>query len=170
MWFFDRMPFDNANDSLYFTDQGFAGGQVFAYWNSDVKQFLIDNAKSFYQEYRIDGFRFDEVSTIYRFGGWHACQDITKMLRTEKPAAIQIAEYWPINDWVVMRPGDGGAGFDAAWNDALRDNVRAAVASAAAGRSARVDMTAVADALAAVPLAQLRRFDPRFRNLGVPSA
>ena len=45
MWFFDRMPYGNANDSLYFTDKGFAGGQVFAYWNNDVRQFLIDNAK-----------------------------------------------------------------------------------------------------------------------------
>ena len=45
MWFLDRMPYGNANDSLYFTDQGWAGGQVFAYWNNDVKQYLIDNAK-----------------------------------------------------------------------------------------------------------------------------
>lgn len=46
MWFFDRMPYGNANDSLYFTDQGWAGGEVFAYWNDEVRQFLIDNAKS----------------------------------------------------------------------------------------------------------------------------
>jgi 1,4-alpha-glucan branching enzyme len=152
MWFFDRMPYGNPNDSLYFTDQGFAGGQVFAYWNDDVKQFLIDNAKFFYQEYRIDGFRFDEVSAMDRFGGWHACQDLTDTLRTEKPEAIQVAEYWPLNDWVVRPRSDGGAGFDAAWNDALRDRVRAAIATASAGRSPRVDMTAIADALAAVPL------------------
>src|SRR5262249_9146943 len=152
MWFFDRMPYGNANDSLYFTDQGFAGGQVFAYWNNDVKQFLIDNTKSFYQEYRIDGFRFDEVSVMERFGGWQTCQDMTDTLRTEKPAAVQIAEYWPVNDRAVRRRNDDGGGFDAAWNDALRDRLRAAVASAAAGRGARVDMSAVANALAAVPL------------------
>ncbi|GAH71902.1 unnamed protein product, partial [marine sediment metagenome] len=34
LWFFDRQPYGNANDSLYFTDQGWAGGQVFAYWNA----------------------------------------------------------------------------------------------------------------------------------------
>src|SRR5262249_17026235 len=52
----------------------------------------------------------------------------------------------------VRRRNDDGGGFDAAWNDALRDRLRAAVASAAAGRGARVDMSAVANALAAVPL------------------
>lgn len=62
MWFLDRMPFGNANDSLHFTDQGWAGGEVFADWNNDVKQFLIDNARFYYEEYRIDGFRFDERS------------------------------------------------------------------------------------------------------------
>jgi 1,4-alpha-glucan branching enzyme len=152
MWFFDRMPYGNKNDSLYFTDQDFAGGQVFAYWNNDVRQFLIDDAKFFYQEYRIDGFRFDEVSAMDRYGGWRTCQDLTDTLRTEKPEAIQVAEYWPVNDWVVRARPDGGAGFDAAWNDALRDRVRAAVAAASTGRAGRVDMTAIAGALAAVPL------------------
>ena len=34
----------NLNHSLYFTDQGWAGGEIFAYWNDWVSQFLIDNA------------------------------------------------------------------------------------------------------------------------------
>jgi 1,4-alpha-glucan branching enzyme len=37
MWFFDRVPTGDNNNSLYFTDQGWAGGLVFAYWNNDVK-------------------------------------------------------------------------------------------------------------------------------------
>ena len=78
MWFLDRMPYGNLNDSLYFTDKGWAGGEVFAYWNDGVKQFLIDNAKSFYEEYRIDGLRFDEVSVMDQFGGWLTCQDMTE--------------------------------------------------------------------------------------------
>ena len=45
MWFFDRAPTGNNNNSLYFTDQGWAGGLVFAYWNNDVRQYLIDNAR-----------------------------------------------------------------------------------------------------------------------------
>lgn len=147
MWFLDRMPFGNANDSLYFTDQGWAGGEVFAYWNDDVKQFLIDNARFFYEEYRVDGFRFDEVSVMDRFGGWFTCQDITDTLRATKPEAIQIAEYWPVNDWVIKRRSEGGAGFDATWNDGLRNAVRSAIGTASTGVSATVRMVAIANAI-----------------------
>jgi 1,4-alpha-glucan branching enzyme len=152
IWFLDRMPYGNPNDSLYFTDQGWAGGQVFAYWNNDVQQFLIDNAKFFYQEYRIDGFRFDEVSVMDRFGGWGTCQSLTDTLRAERPKAIQIAEYWPVNEWTVKSHFEGGAGFDAAWNDGLRDSVRAALGAASAGRTGQVAMDSIAAAIAAVPL------------------
>jgi 1,4-alpha-glucan branching enzyme len=53
--------------------------------------------------------------------------------------------------WVKDR-GDGGAGFDATWNDSVRDNVRAAIASASAGATAEVAMHAIADAIAGVAL------------------
>src|SRR3954463_7420766 len=138
MWFFDRLSQGDNNDSLYFTDQGWAGGLVFAYWNNDVKQYLIDNAKFLYEEYRIDGLRFDEVSVMDRFGGWTTCQDLTSTLRAAKPEAIQIAEYWPVNSWIVRDRGEGGAGFDATWADGVRDSVRAAITSASQGASAHV--------------------------------
>ena len=46
LWFYDRFTNGNKNNSLYFTDQDWAAGQVFAYWNAAVRQFLIDNAMS----------------------------------------------------------------------------------------------------------------------------
>ena len=147
MWFFDRAPNGNMNNSLYFTDQGWAGGLVFAYWNNDVKQYLIENGKLLYEEYRIDGLRFDEVSVMDRFGGWTTCQDLTSTLRAAKPEAIQIAEYWPVNDWIVRDRGGGGAGFDATWHDGLRQSVRAAISSAAHGAAAHVPMSAIAGAI-----------------------
>src|SRR5258708_1346197 len=147
MWFLDRMPEGNPNDSLYFTDQGWAGGQVFAFWNNDVKQFLIDNAKFLYEEYRIDGLRFDEVSVMDRFGGWQTCRDIPDTLRSKKPEAVQIAEYWPVNDYVVKPTSGGGAGFDATWHDGLRDRVRAAIGQASTGGSVEVSMDSVAGAI-----------------------
>lgn len=147
LWFTDRLPYGNANDSLYFTDQGWAGGEVFAYWNNDVKQFLIDNARFLYQEYRIDGLRFDEVSVMDRFGGWLTCQNITDTLRTQNPAAIQIAEYWPVNPAIVRNTGWGGAGFDATWHDGIRTTVRSAISAASQGSSAPVGMDAIANAV-----------------------
>lgn len=148
LWFLDRMPQGNNNDSLYFTDQGWAGGLVFAYWNQDVRQFLIDNALGFYEEYRVDGFRLDEVSVMDRFGGWSMCRDLTGTLHQRKPQAPLIAEYWPVNPWVVKSSVEGGAGFDATWHDGLRDALRAALAQASAGRDAAVDLSRVASNLA----------------------
>ncbi|MCI0539343.1 MAG: 1,4-alpha-glucan branching protein, partial [Verrucomicrobiales bacterium] len=55
IYFFDRQPFGNNNDSLYFTDRGHAGGLCFATWKPEVRQFLIDNAKFLFSEYHVDG-------------------------------------------------------------------------------------------------------------------
>ncbi|MBV9561641.1 MAG: alpha amylase C-terminal domain-containing protein [Bradyrhizobium sp.] len=148
LWFFDRARPGNNNDSLYFTNDGWAGGLVFAYWNRDVRRYLVDNALSFYREYHLGGLRFDEVSVMDQFGGWGTCQEITDALRAEKPLAIQIAEYWPVNAWVLKKPAEGGAGFDATWDDRLRESVRGAIRSAAAGASAKLSMQAIADAIA----------------------
>ena len=81
LYFFDRVPYGNNNDSLYFTDQGWAGGLIFAYWNASVRQFLIDNAVALAAEFHADGFRYDEVSVIDRYGGWRFCQDLTGTVR-----------------------------------------------------------------------------------------
>jgi len=147
LYFFDQMPRGNNNDSLYFTDQGWAGGLVFAFWNNKVRQFLIANARSYCEEYRVDGFRFDEVSVMDHYGGWETCQEITSNLRNRKPEAIQIAEYWPVNPWVVKTVGEGGAGFDATWEDRLREAVRRAIAQASGGADAHVDLRSVAGAI-----------------------
>jgi 1,4-alpha-glucan branching enzyme len=148
LYFFDEVPRGDNNDSLYFTGQGWAGGLVFAYWNRDVRQFLIDNAAFLLREYHVDGFRYDEVSVIDRYGGWHFCRDLTDTCRFLRPAAIQIAEYWPVKSIVTTATGDGGAGFDATWHDGLREAVRSAVEQASHGRDAFVDMSRVARALA----------------------
>ncbi len=164
LWFTDRMPFGNNNDSLYFTDQGWAGGTVFAYWNDGVKQFLIDNAGFLYREYRIDGLRFDEVSVMDRFGGWLTCQNLTDTLRAAKPEAIQIAEYWPVNPSVVKDTAGGGAGFDATWHDGLRNSVRAALGAASAGASAALDMDGIAGAIQSSGLDNRWRAVPCLEN------
>ncbi len=147
IYFLDRKPYGNHNDSLYFTDRGWAGGLVYAYWNNDVKQYLIDNAVMFLTECHCDGFRYDEVSVIRNEGGehgWRFCQWLTDTCRYVKPEAIQIAEHWPVDGAVVEPAATGGAGFDAASGDGLRTALRGAVAQAASGRDAVVDMDAVA--------------------------
>jgi 1,4-alpha-glucan branching enzyme len=157
LWFMDRMPEGNPvneNDSLYFTDQAVSAGQAFAYWNNDVKQFLIDNATLFYQEYRVDGFRFDQVSDMDSHGGWPTCQNMTDTLHFLQPGGPLIAEYWPVDGAVLNPTTSGGAGFDATWNDQLRDAVRGAIGQSSGGASALVSMDSIASALQFTPTSE----------------
>jgi 1,4-alpha-glucan branching enzyme len=148
LYFFDRASSGNNNNSLYFADQGWAGGLVFAYWNSSVRQFLIDNAIFCFSEYHIDGLRYDEVSVIERFGGWSFCQDLTRTVRFRNPAGAQIAEFWNADQGAAVRPTEsGGGGFDLVWHAGLRDAIRAIIGQAAGGRDALVDLDLVRDAL-----------------------
>ena len=83
-----RRPAADSN-SLYFTDKGHAGGLVFDFGKPEVRDFLIQNAKFFLDEYRVDGFRYDQVSVIDHDGaphGWSFCQDLTSTLRAIGPA------------------------------------------------------------------------------------
>ncbi len=154
LWFMDRMPREDPNNSLYFTDQAVSAGQAFAYWNSDVKQFLIDNATMFYQEYRVDGFRFDQVSDMDSHGGWPTCQNMTDTLHFLQPCGPLISEYWPVDGMVLIATASGGAGFNATWNDRLRDAVRSAIGQSAGGAAASVNMDSIGSALQFTPASQ----------------
>jgi 1,4-alpha-glucan branching enzyme len=151
IYFFDCKPRGNQNDSLYFTDRGWAGGLVFAYWNDKVKQFLIDNAKFYLTEFHCDGFRYDEVSVIKNEGGehgWLFCKYVTDTCRYIKPEAIHIAECWPVQQITVQATAQDGAGFDATHNNGLRDAVRNAIGKASQGAAAFVDMESIAREIA----------------------
>lgn len=149
LWFFDRAAGTDPNDSLYFTDRTHTG-PVFAFWKQEVRQFLIDNARFFHEEYHLDGLRYDQVSVIVTENtghGWRFCQDLNGTMDAVRAGAIQIAEYWPVDDYVVRGPFEGGAGFDATWHDGLRTGIRAVIGQAAGGAGAFVDLGAVARTL-----------------------
>ena len=147
IWFFDRQPDANDNNSLYFTDQDHAGGRVFAFWKKEVRQFLIDNGKALLEEYHLDGLRYDQVKVIAESGGWFFAQDLTNTLRFVKPSAVQIAEYWGNERWRGVAVPPDGMGFDIGYSDVLRDKLRAAIGETTRGREAYVNLDQVRDAL-----------------------
>lgn len=150
LYFFDRQPTGNNNDSQYFTDRGHAGGLCFAMWKPEVRQFLIDNAVFMFTEYHVDGLRHDQVSVLdaeNQGSGWMFCQNLTDTCHAFRPRGLQHAEYWPVNPWVVKPSSAGGAGFDTCYTDGLRDRVRDALGAASAGAGASVSLSAVRDAL-----------------------
>src|SRR6516164_5195034 len=154
LYFWDRASNSNNNNSLYFTDQGWAGGLSFALWNRDVRQFLINASTYYLHEFHVDGFRYDEVSALVNLNGqsgWSFCQDITGTVRFLKPRAIQNAEFWPVNANVVRRPMTG-AGFDVIQHDGMRESIRRAVAQASFGAASSIDLDAIAASLRAPAL------------------
>lgn len=137
---------DDEGGELYFTQDGWAGGLVFDFDNAGVRQFLIDNARFFLDEYHVDGFRYDEVSVIDRFGGWHFCQDLTGTVKYHRPGRLHHAEYWNDQQYWAVRPREAnGAGFDTVLSPEIRDAVRSAVEQAAVGRDAPVNLDALRD-------------------------
>jgi 1,4-alpha-glucan branching enzyme len=147
IFFFDRQSTAGGNrNSLYFTDKGHAGGLVFDFGKSDVRDFLIQNAKFFLDEYRFDGFRYDQVSVIDHDGaphGWSFCQDLTSTLRHHRPSALDKAEYWNVNPYIVKAPPEG-AGFDTTLTDGLRIAIRDVIGNASQPDERPLNMTGLA--------------------------
>ena len=142
IWFYDRQANGNLNHSLYFTDQGWAGGEIFAYWNQWVSQFLIDNARFFLGEYRIDGIRYDEVRVIENNGGRGFCQHLTEIGARDQ----SVRQCRSPNTGTPTGPARcgrrrDGLGFDAELGDGLRDALRGLLGQAAAGASAPIELS-----------------------------
>jgi 1,4-alpha-glucan branching enzyme len=150
LYFFDRQPPEGGHrNSLYFTDKEHAGGLVFDYGKPEVREFLIQNAKFFLDEYRVDGFRYDQVSVIDHDGaphGWRFCQDLTSTLRFQWPHVLDNAEYWNVNPYVVKIPPEG-AGFDTTLTDGLRIAIRDVLGNASAPDERPLNMTSLARSL-----------------------
>ncbi|MFD1141440.1 alpha amylase C-terminal domain-containing protein [Larkinella insperata] len=155
IYFFDRQPGQDDSppqyrNSLYFTEIGHAGGQVFDFGKAPVREFLVENAKFLLDEYRIDGLRYDQVSVIDHDGrphGWPFCQELTDTLHLHRPGALHHAEYWGVNPSVVKPTAEGGAGFDTTLTDGLRIAIRRVISQASTGSNGPLPMTALGDSL-----------------------
>jgi 1,4-alpha-glucan branching enzyme len=144
---------------LYFTDQDRGtGGLSFALWNQDVRQFLLNNAQYYIDEFHGDGFRYDEISDLLSMNGdsgWSFCCDLTNTLRFLRPRLLQNAEFWPgeVGNYpksapsIVTSVAGGGAGFDVLQHDGLRSAVRGAVKSSSFGQQSAVDFDSIAGSL-----------------------
>ena len=160
IYYWDRAKnVGNNNDSLYCTDQDRGtGGLSFALWKNDVCQFLIHNALYYIGEFHVDGFRYDEISSLISMNcdsGWTFCRNLTDTLRYVKPRLLQNAEFWPgeVGNYpksgpsIVTPTSAGGAGFDVLQHVGLRGALRNAVQAASYGQNAPVDFDAVTNNL-----------------------
>jgi len=127
------------------------------YGRSEVRQYLRDNALMWFQEYHVDGLRWDGITYIKNIegsdsnpaddipAGWSLMQWINEETRSRFPSKIRIAEDMKNNAWVTREVGAGGAGFNTQWDSEFINPVRQAVISP---DDASRDVAAVARAIA----------------------
>jgi 1,4-alpha-glucan branching enzyme len=75
-------------------------GEGFALWQREVKDLLLDNARLYLRDFRVDGLRFDAVQAIEP----DALEYIIPTLRSEFPDKYLIAEYNPNDPSTSVMP------------------------------------------------------------------
>lgn len=150
LWDFD------GPQNIYFFGNNCAGETPWGstrprYTAPQVRQLIVDNARYWIEEFRFDGLRVD--STVNMRGycneageGWLLMGDITDAVRAANPRAVSIAEELPNNAAVTMPRNQGGAGYDAQWENQFKIVMRGALAAIGAGNAP--NMSAVANAIA----------------------
>jgi maltooligosyltrehalose trehalohydrolase len=96
-----------------------------------VREFFVENARYWIDEFRFDGLRLDATQSIIDHSPRHVIADITEAARAagrERNSAIYIcAENEPQDTQLVKPSADGGYGCDALWNDDFHHTARAAL-------------------------------------------
>ncbi|MBV8527182.1 MAG: alpha amylase C-terminal domain-containing protein [Candidatus Dormibacteraeota bacterium] len=92
-----------------------------------VRQYLVDNATAWLEDYRLDGLRLDATAFIRNTGGdgdpsqdipdgWRLLQEINDAVDGSQPWKLVIAEDMQGDGWITRPSGAEGAGFDAQWD------------------------------------------------------
>lgn len=139
IWKFDGWS-ENNRGGIYFYNDDRAitpwGDTRPDYGRGEVRQYILDNASMWLDEYRVDGLRFD--GTVYIRTdrgpgsgdlpeGWSLMQAINTIVAQKFPGRISIAEDLQNNEWLTKDVGAGGAGFGAQWDAKFVHPIRQAV-------------------------------------------
>lgn len=99
-----------------------------------VRDYFLQSALHWLEEYRIDGFRMDATSYMtLQAGGWSLMQEMNNLVDRRFASAVVIAEQLPDDSWVTRPTSLGGAGFDCQYFDWFTDTIREEIFDAAAG-------------------------------------
>jgi len=86
---------------IYFVDGHHTPwGEGFALWQHEVKDLLLDNARMYLRDFRVDGLRFDAIQAIEP----DALEYVIPTLRNEFPDKYLIAEYNPNDPGTSVMP------------------------------------------------------------------
>lgn len=144
-WAYDS---DNPEENIYYWYEGkvsdysknpdgdggyidnMSTGYAPRYYDEMVRKMFISSAVALMQEFHLDGFRFDQTTSIHAYNVIHAdgrradnanifgakfLRELTSTLKFIKPTVILTAEDHSEWDMVVRPQDEGGLGFDAVW-------------------------------------------------------
>ncbi len=138
MWQFDGWS-ENGGGGIYFYNDWKAntpwGDTRPDYGRAEVRDYIVENALLWLDEYRCDGLRFDAVSYIRNVkgtsqegdnlrDGYELMQRINAAVRERFPKKIMIAEDTDGAGFVTDKTEHGGMGFGAMWDLKFVHNVR----------------------------------------------
>ena len=144
LWRFDGWS-ENDKGGIYFYNDRRShtpwGDTRPDYGRSEIRQYIFDNAMMWLGEFHLDGFRWDATAFIRNvYGkdndpqhdiaeGWSLMQWINEEIKKRHPNKISIAEDIRSNTFITKGTSDGGAGFDAQWDELFVRRIRAALTS-----------------------------------------
>jgi 1,4-alpha-glucan branching enzyme len=139
LWQFDGWH-ENEKGGIYFYNDHRAetpwGSTRPDYGRPEVRNFILDNARIWVEEYHVDGLRYDSTLYIRTIDGndanelpdgWRLMQQINGEIRARFSRAITIAEDLRSNPWLTKPVEEGGTGFHAQWDANFVHPVRAIV-------------------------------------------
>ncbi|MFN8441864.1 MAG: alpha-amylase family glycosyl hydrolase [Caldilineaceae bacterium] len=158
LWRFDGW-YENEGGGIYFYNdwrgQTPWGATRPDYGRDEVRRYLRDNALMWFDEYHVDGLRWDATAYIHNVNGdgnpdeelpdgWSLMQWVNEEVHKVYPNALTIAEDLRTNEWITKDIGAGGAGFGAQWDSEFVHPIRQAVVTMNDGDR---NMQAVSNAL-----------------------
>ncbi len=153
LWRFDGWGVGNYG-GIYFYNNARAvtpwGDTRPNYGSDEVRKYIRDNVLFWFEEYHVDGLRWDATSYMRNDAwgdngdAWSLMQWINDEINQSLGGKINIAEDMWSNEWLTKPTSSGGAGFDSQWDPNFVHPMRdAAIASSDQNR----DMYSVRDAI-----------------------
>ncbi len=104
---------------------------------AEVRDYYVDSALHWLDEFRLDGFRMDATEYMDRpphnINGYALMQRLNNVVDNRYRDKLVQAEQLPDDPWVTRPTSLGGAGFDSQWHDAFVDQLRQELLDAAFG-------------------------------------